>query len=498
MTSEATLDRGKKAGMAVLVAACLSTLVVNANTSAVSILLPAISEDTGMGIQTLQWAVTGYSLVGAAVIVTSGALGDVFGRRLLFLIGIGLFVASCVFIALSSSGGAVIIGRCIQGASGATILASGLSLISVASSGQEQTRAVALWGAASAIGAAVGPLIGGVFVELTGWQGLFWLDAAVALVCVPIALRGIEESNDPSRSRSIDYLGTILVAAILVPVIYGMTKATDWGWISAGTLGMFALSAIAAVVFVQVERRVPAPLVDLKLLRNVTLVGSTIAILIGAGTINGLGYLLSIYFQDDQVLGMSPLEAGLATLPMTIGLVAVTPFVTRLAVSLGTRQTVSLGFIISGAGFIALAFVQDSWEYVLFVIPIVAVAVGMGLSNGPASAASTACVSPGQIGSASGISNMARYVGSSVFVALAASIYAGVASARVDDGDAVSEALASGLAWSCVLLAITCALGVGMGLLGRYRQQHARGIDAAAAAASHAHTISTPSEGMPA
>jgi hypothetical protein len=167
-------------------------------------------------------------------------------------------------------------------------------------------------------------------------------------------------------------------------------------------------------------------------------------------------------------------------------------------VSLGTRQTVSLGFIISGAGFIALAFVQDSWEYVLFVIPIVAVAVGMGLSNGPASAASTACVSPGQIGSASGISNMARYVGSSVFVALAASIYAGVASARVDDGDAVSEALASGLAWSCVLLAITCALGVGMGLLGRYRQQHARGIDAAAAAASHAHTISTPSEGMPA
>ena len=480
--------------MAVLIAACLSTLVVNANTSAVSILLPAISEDTGTSIQTLQWAVTGYSLVGAAVIVTSGALGDVFGRRLLFLLGIALFVASCILIALSTTGAGVIIGRCIQGASGATILASGLSIISVASSGKEQTRAVALWGAASAIGAAVGPLIGGVLVEITSWQGLFWLDAAVALICVPIALSGIEESKDPNRSRSIDYLGTILVAAVLVPIIYGMTKATDWGWISVETFSMFALSAAAAIAFVQVEQRVAAPLVDLALLRNVTLVGSTIAILIGAGTINALGYLLSIYFQDGSVLGMSPLEAGLATLPMTIGLVAVTPFVTRLAVSLGTRQTISLGFIISGAGFVALAFVQDSWEYLYFVIPIIAVAVGMGLSNGPASAASTACVSAGQIGSASGISNMARYVGSSVFVALAASIYAGVAQARVDDGKEVADALASGLAWSCAVLAVTCALGVGMGLIGRYRQRRPHPKNTAAAAAAHAHTVPIPGD----
>ena len=480
--------------MAVLFAACLSTLVVNANTSAVSILLPAISEDTGMSLETLQWAVTGYSLVGAAVIVTSGALGDVFGRRLLFLIGIAL-VRRLVRLHRSFDqrrGGdhrPLHPGRVRRDD---PRLRTQPHLGRVL--GAEQTRAVALWGAASAIGAAVGPLVGGVLVELTSWQGLFWLDAGVALICVPVALMGIEESNDPTRSRSIDYLGTVLVAAILVPIIYGMTKATDWGWISVGVLGMFALSALAAVAFVQVEERVPAPLVDLALLRNVTLVGSTIAILIGAGTINALGYLLSIYFQNPQVLGMSPLEAGLATLPMTIGLVAVTPFVTRLAVSLGTRQTVSLGFIISGAGFVLLAFVQDSWEYALFVVPIVAVAVGMGLSNGPASAASTACVSPNQIGSASGISNMARYVGSAVFVAMAASVYTGVRNARIDDGIDSSEALASGLAWSCVILAITCGLGVGMGLIGRYRKSHARPIDSAAATAAHAHTVPIQSE----
>ena len=172
----------------VLLVTCLSTLVVNANTSAVSILLPAISADTGMFVTTLQWAVTGYSLVGAATIVTSGSLGDVFGRKRIFQLGLLLFVASCVLIGLSSSGGAVIAGRFIQGAAGATILACGLSLLSVANSGQAQLRAVSLWGAAAAVGAAAGPLLGGVLVEVTGWQGLFWVDAVIAGICmVPTA-----------------------------------------------------------------------------------------------------------------------------------------------------------------------------------------------------------------------------------------------------------------------------------------------------------------------
>src|SRR5262245_52494469 len=153
-----------KAGAGVLLATCISTLVVNANTSAVSILLPSISEDTGAPISILQWAVTGYSLVGAAFIVTSGALGDVFGRRKIFLGGLFLFMASCVLIALSTSEWGVIGGRAIQGAAGSTILACGMSLLTVASTGSERLKAVSLWGAASAIGAAVGPLIGGVLV----------------------------------------------------------------------------------------------------------------------------------------------------------------------------------------------------------------------------------------------------------------------------------------------------------------------------------------------
>ena len=189
---------GARAG-GVLAVTCISTLVVNANTSAVSILLPAISEDTGTSVDTLQWAVTGYSLVGAAVIVTSGSLGDVFGRKRVFQLGLLLFVASCVLIALAGSGGMVIAGRVIQGAAGATILACGLSLLSVANEGEAQLRAVSLWGAAAAVGAAAGPLLGGVLVDVTGWQGLFWIDAGVAVGCMA-ADRGDRDASRATRT----------------------------------------------------------------------------------------------------------------------------------------------------------------------------------------------------------------------------------------------------------------------------------------------------------
>src|SRR4051794_11663475 len=257
----ATLVADRKAGLGVLTAACVSALVVNANTSAVTILLPAISEDTGTSVDTLQWAVTGYMLVGAAVIVTSGALGDVLGRRRVFQAGLILFVASCALIALSNEGAGVIAGRMIQGAAGSTILACGMSLLSVASSGAGQMKAITLWGAASAAGAALGPLVGGVLVESTGWQGLFWIDAAIAAACIPLTLATIQESRNPNRSRSIDFAGTILVALALAPVVLALSEGNDWGWASAKTLGSLAVAVGATALFVVVERRVQAPLV---------------------------------------------------------------------------------------------------------------------------------------------------------------------------------------------------------------------------------------------
>ena len=254
-----------------------------------------------------------------------------------------------MLIALAGSGGMVIAGRVIQGAAGATILACGLSLLSVANEGDAQLRAVSLWGAAAAVGAAAGPLLGGVLVDVTGWQGLFWIDAGVAVLCMLLTAATVSESRDPDRPRSIDYAGTVLIALTLTPLILGVTKSGDWGWLSVATLGCFAVSVAAGYAFIAVERRVAVPLLDLALLRNRVLVGSTIAILIGAGTINGLMYLLSLYFQDPAALDFSPLEAGLATLPATVGLVVVAPLVPRLAAKFGGRQTIGVGFALTTA-----------------------------------------------------------------------------------------------------------------------------------------------------
>src|SRR4051795_13171749 len=230
---DAAAGPGRRAAGGVLAAACVSAFVVNANTSAVTILLPSISKDVDAPIAQLQWAVTGYSLVGAAVIVTSGALGDVLGRRKVFLAGLALFIASCALIALSTGAAGVVGGRMIQGAAGATILACGMSLLSVASSGAGQLKAITLWGAASAGGGAAGPLVGGLLVETTGWQGLFWIDAAIALSCVPLTIATVQESRDPQRTRSIDFAGTFLIALALAPIVLALSKGNDWGWAPA-------------------------------------------------------------------------------------------------------------------------------------------------------------------------------------------------------------------------------------------------------------------------
>ncbi|GAB2737304.1 MFS transporter [Amycolatopsis magusensis] len=473
-----------------LAATCVSTFVVNANTSAVSILLPAISEDVGVGTTTLQWAVTGYSLVGAAVIVTGGVLGDLVGRRRVFVSALVLFIVSCVLIALVDSGAGVIAGRALQGAAGSTLVACGLSLLSVATSGPARLRAVSLWGAASAAGAAAGPLAGGALVGSTGWQGLFWIDAAIAAACVPLTWRTVAESRDRNRPRGIDIAGMLLIAGALVPFVLALSKGPVWGWGSMATLGCFAVAATALAGFVAVERRTPVPLVDLRLLRNTVLVGATAVILIVAGTLNGLMYVMSLFFQDPAGLGMSPLQAGLATLPAAAGLVAVAPIVSPLATRLGARTVVAAGFVLTTAGFVALLFQNTSWGYGSLVLPLAAIAVGMGLANGCASAAATASVPANEVGAASGISNMARYVGAALLVAATATIYGTTTGAA---GVPRPEAVVDGMVRSALLMAIASALGIVLALCyGRHRPSRPDGADQVAAAAAVAHTVARP------
>jgi Na+/melibiose symporter-like transporter len=319
----------------------------------------------------------------------------------------------------------------------------------------------------------------------------------IAAACVPLTLKTVQESRDPNRSHSIDYAGTVLIAVVLVPLVLALSEGNDWGWGSLATIGCLVLSIAAMFAFVAVEGRVKAPLVNLQLLRNQVLVGATLAILIVAGAINALMYIISLYFQNPAALGMSALQAGLATLPAAAGMIAVTPLITPLAVKIGTRATIAIGFGLAAAGCVALAFVKGSWEYLAFVVPLIAIAVGLGLANGPASSASTASVPDDEVGEASGISNMARYIGAAVAVATISTVYNSVTNNHLQDHASKSAALASGLAAAAIVLAIFSAAGIALALLmARHRSIKPQAIHRAAAAAASSHTIPTrPSHG---
>jgi len=273
-------------------------------------------------------------------------------------------------------------------------------------------------------------------------------------------------------------------------LVLALSLGPQWGWVSAKTLVCLVVSVVAGVGFVAVERRVRAPLVDLKLLRNRVLVGATLVILIVAGAINGLMYVMSLFFQDPAAFAMSPLEAGIATLPAAAGIVVIAPFVAGLAKKIGSRSVIALGFAITTGGFVALMFLKQSWGYGLFVLPLVAVAVGMGLSNGCASAAATSSVPDKQVGEASGISNMARYVGAALLTAVSATVYGSAADANTADR---SAALVDGVVRTALLMAIASGIGLALALLyGRHRPTSARPVDQASAAAGVMHSVPVP------
>ena len=285
----------------------------------------------------------------------------------------------------------------------------------------------------------------------------------------------------------------MLIALTLTPLILGVTKSGDWGWLSVATLGCFAIAVAAGFAFIAVEKRVAVPLLDLALLRNRVLVGSTIAILIGAGTINGLMYLLSLYFQNPAALDFSPLQAGLATLPATVGLVVVAPLVPRLAARFGGRQTIGVGFALTTVGFVVVGFVDA-------VVEVRRVPAAADRHRRRAWACPTAphrrrrrhAVPENQVGGASGVSNMARYVGAAVATALAATIY-GSRDRQPDRRRRVAGSTRSPPAWPRPLD------DGGLQLPGRpdgrviARHRAATGTlnDAAAAAAAHTHTLPT-------
>ena len=364
-----------------------------------------------------------------------------------------------------------------------------MSLLSVANSGEAQMRAVSLWGAAAAVGAAAGPLVGGVLVDVTGWQGLFWIDAAVA-AGVHAAHAGDGERVARPGASPVDRLRRDRAGGADADAVDPRgEQERRLGLVSAGTLGCSGSRSPPVWLFVVVERRIAVPLLDLALLRNRVLVGSTIAILIGAGTINGLMYLLSLYFQDPALPpGLQPARgrSGHAARDGRAG--GGGPVRVLFAAKIGGRQTIGLGFALTAAS-PSLAS-SDSWKYSAFLLPLVAIAVGMGIERSHLVGGDR--LSPGEPGGF-GVRGLEHgpVRRSAAAIALAATIYGNVISNSLADGEPQGDALASGLAAASWLMAVFTLLGVLMALvIARHRAATGTMQDAAAAAAV-AHTLPT-------
>ncbi|MBB5938124.1 DHA2 family efflux MFS transporter permease subunit [Streptomyces zagrosensis] len=382
--------------------------------------IPDIGKDLGGGIEELEWTVSAYTLTFAVLLMLGAALGDRFGRRRLFLVGIAVFTASSAAAALSSDIGVLIGARAVQGAGAALLMPLSLTLLTAAVPAERRGTAFGIWGAVNGLAVACGPLIGGVVVEHISWQWIFWLNVPIGIVLLPLARLLLTESRGPADS--LDVVGTVLASLGLLGITFALIQGNIDGWASAQVLTGFAVGGVLLVAFVRWELRTAAPMLPMRLFRSRTF--STVN---AAGLLMYLGMFGSIFLLTQflqLIQGYSPLEAGLRMLPWTAMPMVVAPIAGVLADRIDGRFIVATGLVLMATGIGWLAVVAEpGLAYAAQILPFAISGVGMALFFAPVSALVMNSVRPAEQGIASGASNALREIGGTLGVALLASVF---------------------------------------------------------------------------
>ncbi|HLH65724.1 MAG TPA: MFS transporter [Solirubrobacteraceae bacterium] len=467
----------------VLVIACLAQFMVVLDATVVNIALPSVQRGLHFSIANLQWVVNGYSLIFGGFLLLGGRAADLLGRRRLFVTGVILFSAASLLNGLAQTSGMLIAGRGLQGLGGALVSPAALAIITTTFTDTEQrTRALGVWAAIAAGGSAVGLLLGGVLTDLASWRWVFFVNVPVGVLTVAMALAWVRESRLVGARSSFDLLGAVSVTAGLVVLVYAIVKAQAWGWGSARTLGLGAVAGALLAAFIAIERRSAAPLVRLGIFRVRALAIADTALLLVASGMFGMFFFASLYVQE--ILGYSPLRAGLAFLPVTIGIMAGAGAAQQLIRRLGVRNVGAAGISIAAAGMLYLTRLPVHGSYVGdLLVGLVPMSIGMGLAFVPITLLGTGGVSDDDAGLASGLFNTAQQVGGSlglaVLATLAASRTAGVL--RGSSPAAVMSAKVAGYHVAFLGAAIMLAAGA-MLLVAALRRRHMRGVELAVAA----------------
>ena len=429
----------------VLLAASLGVLIAQIDTSVVNLAAKRIGADLGSTVSQMQWMVDAYNLCYAAFLLTAGALGDLYGRRRIFALGIVLFTAGSVMCALAPGSGALLLGRAVTGLGAALELPMSLVLLSVAfPDAKARQHALGIWASCNALAFMVGPTLGGLLVDTIGWRSVFYLILPFCAAVLYLARTSIAESSSP-QGRHLDLPGQAAAIAALGGLSFVAIEESHLGWTSAPVLAAAMLAVAGAVAFTWIERGNPDGLVPFGLFRSRPFSAALAVAGLMTFGVYALVFLMPLYFQT--LRGESPLVAGLRMLPLPLAFFLVSQRSGRIVHAIGLRAAMGGGMAAMGIGELAVAFGSTGASPWLVAVALAAVGVGLGLNTAPVNSVAIANVPRARAGTASGILNTARMVGATLGVAILGAVFAhfaGQAGAAEGFLDGLRPALALG------------------------------------------------------
>ncbi len=386
----------------------------------VSTALPVIRVDLGASLEQLEWTVNAYTLTFAVFLLTGAALGDRFGRKRMFMLGVGMFTAASAAAALAPSADWLIAARAVQGIGAAIVTPLTLTILSAAVSRERRGVALGAWSGIAGLAVAMGPLVGGAVVEGISWQWIFWLNVPVGLVLLPLATQ-LTESH--GHDKALDVPGLGLASAGLFAIVWGLVNGNAGGWTSPEIVGALAVGAVLTVAFVGWELRAAEPMLPMRFFRDRAFAAANAASLFMYFGMFGSIFLLTQFFQTAQ--GYSPLESGLRVLPWTAMPMLVAPIAGALSDCIGGRPIMATGLALQAVGLAWIAAVSTATVgYGSLVLPFVLSGIGMAMFFAPVANVVLSAVRPQEEGKASGTNNAIREVGGVLGVAVLASIFA--------------------------------------------------------------------------
>jgi EmrB/QacA subfamily drug resistance transporter len=408
----------------VLVLVCFAQFMVVLDATIVNVALPSIQRDLGFSQANLQWVVNGYTLVFGGFLLLGGRAGDLIGRKRLFLAGLAVFTFASLLDGLSQSSEVLIAARALQGLGAALVSPAALSIITTTfADGPQRTKALGVWAAIAAGGSAVGLLLGGILTDTLSWQWIFFVNLPIGLAALLLSARYVPESRAEKRPSGFDLAGAASVTAGLVVLVYTIVKAQSFGWGSANTLGLGALAIALLAAFVVIERRSSAPLVRLGIFRIRSLATANVTMLLVISGMFAMFFFASIYVQE--ILGYSPLKAGLAFLPVTAGIAVGAGAAQQLLPRVGVRATAVGGMALAAVGLFLISRVPTHGSFSADLLPgLLPVAIGMGLAFVPLTLVGTTNVDRNDAGLASGLFNTSQQVGGALGLAILSTLAA--------------------------------------------------------------------------